>query len=876
MYHISQVQILSHQSKIASRIELSTVSDPNNRDNFKRLGYLSLDSNERSGHKLRELKSVYVDTNAIFVKLLIRKCHVNNHNLFNQVSIIAINILGNAAERPGLAGPWDDGLSMDMELDPVSVQMIRDLSARKARAIEVEDYDEAKRLKVAIESLKKAGSLIADLERKKKHAVSMEDFDTAKAIKLQIDQLRQNTSFSPTAASSSPYGAANNGGHYGQPPPQRGGGAGVYGNGGPVDAGYGAPRTGSARGGHSSHHHHGAPPASNPYDVYDNGVPPETNRALSSHSHHTANHHEAMERERDRPPSVQRPPSNAYDDRPIKPKGNDIYGDMAYDPDAAADPYGANPNPSPNVGDDRPLKGKGSYAIDGDFLPEDRPLNTHNPNDDRPLPASNASEKNPFGSKGPTEQPTGNTSLPDPEPLSANTRKDGDYLTPIFEEYPTLCLLSKNWQLREHALTHIHKELVSFHYAADDKTLFNGLNRVLSLSLRDKVAKVFISACTLTKAYVDRFSADLPQDLGRHVPSCITDLTARLSDSNTRVRSTAVETLQMMATNEAIGCAPVSEALLRPLKKKEVGKPIPLLSRCELLSDLLTQFSLSSAHGLLLHPLVEFVLPILEHRDAKVRSAAIALTTSIYLIAGPKKMMPHLKGLRQGLKDSLNASFADHGGDALPNAAAAPTPPAAAKKKSGADKKGGRSGAGAGASKGGKKGPEKKGGKKKKIPARRAPSPEPDSPGIIDDSLEQEGEQGSDDEEVQLDEGFCQFCGVEDPTLTEDKLDMHYWQVCPMLASCKQCEQVIEIPTLAQHLLGECEVEGTHKQCPRCEEPIRVSVYNNHVKKGACPPSQPLEKFNRCPLCHQDVPPGPDGWKQHLLVDKCPKNPRTK
>jgi centrosomal protein CEP104 len=53
---ISQVQLLSHQSKIATKIELSVGVGGSYEDaKFTRLGYLSLDSNERSGHKVRRL-----------------------------------------------------------------------------------------------------------------------------------------------------------------------------------------------------------------------------------------------------------------------------------------------------------------------------------------------------------------------------------------------------------------------------------------------------------------------------------------------------------------------------------------------------------------------------------------------------------------------------------------------------------------------------------------------------------------------------------------------------------------------------------------------------------------------------------------------------
>lgn len=36
----------------------------------------------------------------------------------------------------------------------------------------------------------------------------------------------------------------------------------------------------------------------------------------------------------------------------------------------------------------------------------------------------------------------------------------------------------------------------------------------------------------------------------------------------------------------------------------------------------------------------------------------------------------------------------------------------------------------------------------------------------------------------------CQFCGKYDPSFTDEKLDMHYWQSCPLLMSCEECGQV--------------------------------------------------------------------------------------
>lgn len=50
-----------------------------------------------------------------------------------------------------------------------------------------------------------------------------------------------------------------------------------------------------------------------------------------------------------------------------------------------------------------------------------------------------------------------------------------------------------------------------------------------------------------------------------------------------------------------------------------------------------------------------------------------------------------------------------------------------------------------------------------------------------------EQEQGETDDVVAC---TCQFCGKYDPSFTDEKLDMHYWQNCPMLMSCEECGQV--------------------------------------------------------------------------------------
>lgn len=90
---IKQIQFFSHQYKIASKIEIWTylpeIWDPisNNNVKFKKLGFLTLDKNETSNFKARELKSITLDAPCSYLKLLLHKNHPNKSNLFNQVQL---------------------------------------------------------------------------------------------------------------------------------------------------------------------------------------------------------------------------------------------------------------------------------------------------------------------------------------------------------------------------------------------------------------------------------------------------------------------------------------------------------------------------------------------------------------------------------------------------------------------------------------------------------------------------------------------------------------------------------------------------------------------------------------------------------------------
>lgn len=67
--------------------------------NFKRIGYLSLQSNEENNFRARELKEVPLDIRCSFIKLSLHECYINDFNLYNQVGLVAMEFQGELIKR---------------------------------------------------------------------------------------------------------------------------------------------------------------------------------------------------------------------------------------------------------------------------------------------------------------------------------------------------------------------------------------------------------------------------------------------------------------------------------------------------------------------------------------------------------------------------------------------------------------------------------------------------------------------------------------------------------------------------------------------------------------------------------------------------------
>jgi len=216
--NLNQINILSHEKKISSLVEFYTfypdnisniVNIDNNNDpkiiknlSFNKLGYIRMDNNQRSNYKAREFRKVFVESRCVYLKIILHKNYVNRYNVFNQVSIMTLEFLGN----PIIIKPEniikeskDENISnkekadvQKFEIDEISKEKIKILKNLMQDAIKNEDYDEAKRLNNNINTIMHFGKKLNDLEKQKILFIENQDFDSAKIFKMEIDKLKSN------------------------------------------------------------------------------------------------------------------------------------------------------------------------------------------------------------------------------------------------------------------------------------------------------------------------------------------------------------------------------------------------------------------------------------------------------------------------------------------------------------------------------------------------------------------------------------------------------------------------------------------------------------------------------------------------------------
>ncbi|NXB46250.1 CE104 protein, partial [Leucopsar rothschildi] len=831
---IRKLQLLAHQYMIASKIEfyisesLPEYFAPYQSERFQRLGYVPLSDNEKTDFRARELKSVYMDAVGQYLKLIFHKNYVNKYNLYGQVALVAVNIIGEPADYgidsmsspsrdklidhylgiklddPALDGtylgkrdsisPLDD-LAFDMYQDPEVAQIIRRLDEKKQEAVRLECYDHAKKLKQAIADLQKVGERLGRYEVEKRYAVEKEDYDLAKKKKEQMDEYRLK----------------------------------VY-------------------------------QQLELHDLLDAQLliqkPPELPlRSVSG-----------TESSQSSPPEPPDPLQG--ESRRAEP----VLEEQMVDP-ASSEPLVSYQSPlSPRT---QPTTSKEAFSKENvKFLPYD----------ERPLPAcKQVDEAVAYLEPEVTEEDMGDTprtgNTGEPEPLTEKALREASPIVEVFGETLVSGAYSRSWSCREDALLTVYKKLMEVSVDTPKEDLRSMLRAAVFLvkrAIKDTVSSVFQASLKLLKMVITQY---IPKhklgklETSHCVEKTLPDLLSKTGDSSSRVRLLASTFIQEVAL-----CPEVKPLQIIPVHLVKTLKPNSpthlAMSHVELVESLLGAMGTENS-GFTINNVMKFAVGALEHRAHEVREVVLRIIFAMYRehrAAVLEFLPPDDAGARKTVRyKTLFEGFAKIDGKSSETELRAQRKAATEAEKQTQEEM--------------KVLKDHSAAQKLELQAEVEAGEEKES------DFEKTKNQGyqvyespqSTAAKIQEElssvanylDNLCIFCGERSESFTEEGLDLHYWKHCPMLTRCEHCKQMLEIASLTEHLLTDCDKRDSFGKCPRCREAVPRDELPRHIKSKICNPAKPENVANHCPLCHENFPPGEEAWRSHLMdKDGCKMNQR--
>lgn len=836
--YLTQVQLLVHEFKIASRVEMYVgVGSDYQESDFERLGFMNLDGNERSNFQARELKTVYIDERqANFIRFIIHRPHHNNKNLFQQVGFLAINIVGEprriettksprAAEaaqnkqiedklseykmeydltHKGLA---DNGLnefvhnnmnSLTFSMDTQSQAKLQLLMQAKADAIEIEDFDRAKTIKALEHELKLLGVKLRKLDTLKAEAVRAEDFDYAKQVKLEAAQLR--------GAMDKKISALHIPGF-----------ADVVAMGKDVSAQ-------SSRIDPGDDDTSWAPPKNEL--VPQQEAPFSARRATEAYAPATVPHEEAAWGPRDRDLIMEEeeigPAMSRFDDNDFK----DYDGREGDD-----DSKGSRDSPR-----ERSFQSMTSYDVD-------KAAHAPQPGDVYPTTIDEVDEASEYDGAHPLEGVPHVRDMPAPGEMTEEQFSQASQtgLIGLLGEYRARCVFSKAFALRDAVMVKLRlmlqmgsPELPQLHESVPV------IATLIKIMMDDKIHQVVARAVSVLEDILRlSASARLPPQSMSVLEPVLVRLVQKLEDGNARTRDVAMRGVDSFITSPYFGPRVVTSHALRPLEGIQLKGHAwrPFVARLGLLRDIVANFGINNEEtGATTESVMGFPkrYGCFSHSNGDVRDASRELTTAVESIIGVHPLEPFLRDLRPKQLEEYHAAFEKAAAeDKFKGMARKITKPTVLTPRTN-----------------NKKVSVASGGQVQTSAVR---------------SMEKDGVEDVGGGQL------CMFCGASDPAWNEDALDMHYWKDCSFLTPCPACAQVVEIAGLADHLLDECEHRDMYVQCEVTGLAIRSDDYPEFQKSENYRPA-PDDHFY-CPLCYQPCPDNDVAWKRHISM-QCTVNPR--
>ncbi|XP_077400898.1 centrosomal protein of 104 kDa isoform X2 [Vanacampus margaritifer] len=819
---VKKLQLLAHHYLIPAKVEFhigDIPPDPSTSmviGQLQKLGYVSLSDNENTGFRARELKSVHLDAVGTYLRITFHRNHANRHNHYNQVALVAINVLGEpldgsafytipsgeqlighylngtqleAALDATLAGKYDstsplDDLAFDMYQDREVAHIIRELDQKKQDMVLQEKFERAKYLKQAIADLEKAGEHLAKFDVEKQCAIEKEDYDLAKKKKDEMDAYRRS----------------------------------VY-------------------------------QQLEVHNLFDMAMISTASDACSSQevpSPHCSSAHLSLPAK----PFDTKKKDRAFSKSP--PSHMSHYGTLL-------------PKWSSQI--DSPCTSSELQKIDFNSVPHDERHLAAPWRKDQPVAAiQSPAMEHTFLLDSQSNLALSPEVDAEPDTLSEKIQREAGHVIEVYGESLVARAYSKSWSNREDALLAVHKKLLEVSPTATKDELRNMIRAAVFLvkrALPEKVLSVLQASLKLLFFMLSQLIPGLGRVEATHcLESTWPNLLARTGDLTKRLRVAATACIQEIAVLKDVRVLHfIPVELVKPFKS---NYPTHLAqSRAELLESLLVELGIENS-GFTLENVMMFCMAALEHGASTVRELAVRIVLTMYKqhsSAVLSYLPPHNAARKNFLYKTLFDGFAKIDGNlvetqdgqkekeeihSLQEQLAALKDLTESKSTKGQMAK--------------KEGPKVE--RRSQKNAVKLSQNKTTPPVEVQQSI------------TYLD-NLCIFCGKTDDSFTEDGLDLHYWKHCPMLRRCDECKQVVEISSFTEHLLNECESRFKFSQCPHCSEAVATEELNQHVQGSTCKPPVSGKRSSHCPLCHTNFSPGEEAWKAHLTgIDGCKQNSR--
>ena len=648
---LRQLRLLSHERKIASACSVfvtQIVDESSHARKEKKLGTLRFETNGENGYRARELKTVHVNArDVVEVRIEFAGCHANASNDGSQIGLMALTLIGEPNEDDVLEGEIERarertvGLGSRIEAanatttslttsltteEDSTEKAIREITARKARAVAEEDYDEAKRLRDVIARLRAFGDGVRALQEKKARAVAAEDYDEAKRLKIEIDTMRAR-GWEDVVETRSPRAMAlveANVRRELAPVPMS-------------TVAKLAPAPVEAR----TFAFDEEPIRSARADATANSV-------VKANAASDATLAKAFESKASVSASASREQS-----RPKPMDLNKVNGGFRGDAPA--------PSVAPVGNDEVPAMATGKRIVPPELAAEAAAMFEDEEDEKRESSSRNSAKKTG------TLSGLDDANAPSPEPLSPSERVTVAPLIAVFGEDVISKLYSAAWLHRESALQTINRELIgawenedAAALGADPRETFHTLCATLGVRLfNDKVANVTCAAAvTLASAAKAYSSLVSSKDVREAIGDSMSLLVDRLGDTNPRLRESIREALHAFVNDAPGGVVILATALCKPVQKLSVWRV--LTGRLTLLLELIPTHGLDAPgkeNSFTLEQVMKFSFSCFESANGEARSCAMKVVLACVDIVGAKvrKFMP--KALKSAIRDVIETAI---------------------------------------------------------------------------------------------------------------------------------------------------------------------------------------------------------------------------